>query len=59
MLKMEKEYQELYGDIPKGSIERLNVLLDSFSLKRQSLDIFKEIKRITSCGWSEYNYTIY
>lgn len=59
MLKMEKEYQELYGDIPKGSIERLNVLLDSFSLKRQSLDIFKEIKRITNCGWSEYNYTIY
>ena len=34
MLKMEKEYQEKYGNIPKDMLGRLNYLLSTFKTNR-------------------------
>ena len=33
MLKMEKEYNELYGDVPIDSLERIDYLLENKNLK--------------------------
>lgn len=60
MLKMERDYEEKYGDIPAGMLDRLDYLLHSFKsnkcLKGQL------INRLESCfhrKWKEIRYTIY
>lgn len=60
MLKMEKEYAEKYGDIPKDMIGRLNYLLSTFKSNRAFKG--KLFKRLDSCfkrKFNEINYTIY
>ena len=46
MLKMEKEYNELYGDVPIDSLERIDYLLENKNLKKSKLRVYDEIKRI-------------
>ena len=39
MNKLEKEYQELYGDIPSGNLERFDYLLSTLKNKRFKVSI--------------------
>lgn len=59
MLKMEKEYKELYGDIPKDSLERIDYLLKEMNLKLYKQNVFDTIKSIGKIGWKKLSYTIY
>ena len=56
---MEKEYEELYGDIPKLFGERLEYLLQTVNLSRCKQSIFKEIDRIRGIRWKDHKFTIY
>ena len=56
---MEKEYEELYGEIPKSFGERLEYLLQGINLSRCKQSIFKEIDRIRGIKWKEHEFTIY
>jgi Holliday junction resolvase RusA-like endonuclease len=59
MLKIEKEYNEKYGDIPSDSDERLNYLLRTINLKKSQKKINDEISRIKNIKWKTIKYTIY
>ena len=59
MLKMEKEYIEEYGDIPRDSLERIDYLLKDAKLNRCKLHVYDEIKRILGIKWKTISYTIY
>lgn len=59
MLKMEKEYNELYGDVPIDSLERIDYLLENKNLKKSKLRVYDEIKRILNIKWKKISYTIY
>ncbi len=59
MLKMEKEYNELYGNIPGDSLARIDYLLERSNLKRAKLNVYTEIKRILNINWKKISYTIY
>ena len=59
-MKIEKEYEERFGDIPISPEERMIALYKScrFPEKIQA-QVEKEIERIKSIPWGEYKYTIY
>ena len=59
MLKMEKEYLEEYGDIPKDSLERIDYILKENNLQRCKLRVYDEIHRILGIKWKTISYTIY
>lgn len=59
MLKIEKEYNEKYGDIPSDNIERFNYLLNTINLKRCKKNVTDEISRIMNVKWKKISYTIY
>lgn len=59
MLKIEKEYNELYGDIPKDYEGRLEYLLNKMNLKRFSEPVYKYMKKIRDIKWKDISYTIY
>lgn len=59
MLKPEKEYIDLYGDIPSDYEGRLEYLLNSMNLKRLSEPIYQFMKRIRDIKWKDISYTIY
>ena len=59
MLKMEKDYEKEYGDIPKDSLERIDYLLKDTNLHRCKLRVYDEIKRISKIKWKTISYTIY
>jgi Holliday junction resolvase RusA-like endonuclease len=59
MLKMEKEYNELYGDIPFDSLDRVEYLLQRSNLSRSRTKVYDEMKRINSLKWKTISYTIY
>ena len=59
MRKMEKEYIEEYGDIPRDSLERIDYLLKDAKLSRCKLNVYDEIKRILGIKWKTISYTIY
>lgn len=59
MLKIEKEYNELYGDIPYTNIERINYLLKDTNLQKCKVKVFDEIDRISHIKWKTIEYTIY
>lgn len=60
MLKIEKEYEEEYGDIPKDSYGRLDYLLSNIkstkSVKGKIIHIMREIRSIP---WDTVEYVIY
>lgn len=60
MKKIESEYNEKYGDVPRGTIERLDYLLKNIKLsdKNRSL-IFKKMRDVLDIKWNRVNFTIY
>lgn len=59
MLKMEKEYENEYGDIPRDSLDRIDYLLEGSKLHRCKLSVYDEIHRIVNIKWKTISYTIY
>lgn len=59
MLKIEKEYEEKYKDIPSSPTGRIGYLLNHINLSRYKESIFDRIKEISSIKWKKYEYTIY
>ena len=60
MLKMEKEYQEKYGNIPKDMLGRLNYLLSTFKTNRAFKGkLFESLDSCFQRKYKEINYTIY
>lgn len=59
MLKMEKEYKKIYGDIPNNSIERLDYLLKDIKLSKYKTSVFDLIKRNNNIKWKTLTYTIF
>lgn len=59
MLKMEKEYDEAFGDIPNDPIERIDYLLNSMHLNQCRMEINDEIHRLINIKWKHIGYTIY
>lgn len=59
-LKVEREYKEKYGDIPKDKKERFDYLLSTVKSTRSVKGkILSEIKRIRSLKWKSLSYTIW
>ena len=59
MLKMEKEYNELYGDIPPDYEGRLDYLIKDMKLNKFKVPIMKYLNRILKIKWNRLSYTIY
>lgn len=59
MTKMEKEYNELYGDIPRDYEGRLEYLLNQMNLSRLKKSVFHCLDRIQKIQWKTISYTIY
>jgi Holliday junction resolvase RusA-like endonuclease len=59
MMKMEKEYEKLYGDIPTDTVERMNYLLKDKNLHKSKLHVYDEVKRLLNINWKTISYTIY
>lgn len=59
MEKCEKEYKELYGDVPKDSLDRLSYLINSLNIKKNANTIFDRIKYISNIKWSKISFIIY
>ena len=61
MLRIEKEYQEMYGDIPLDYHQRLDILINRLKKKKRKkkLQIFEEIQRIDSIKWETYKIIVF
>lgn len=59
MLKVEKEYKELYGDIPDDRMAIMDIMLQGVNLKRQKKHVYDEINRITNIGWKTISFKIF
>lgn len=59
MLKPEKEYRELYSDIPNNLPERLQYIFQSHNFKNVKDKILPEMDRIKNITWNKLSYTIY
>ena len=59
MLKMEKEYEKEYGDVPKEFTSRIDELLKEANLSRYKIHVYEEVHRIFSNQWKTFKYTIY
>ena len=59
MKKIEIEYKDLYGNIPKDNTERLKHILDSMNLSNNSGQITKGIQRILNIKWKSLDFIIY
>ena len=59
MLKIEKEYNKLFGDIPKDYEGRLEYLINRMDLSRLKEPVYKYMKKIRDIRWKEISYTIY
>ena len=57
--KLEKEYDELYGDIPRDYEGRLEYLINQMNLKRLKEPVYEYMKKIRNIGWKDISYTIY
>ena len=59
MLKIEKDYNDIYGEIPKDYDGRLDYLLNKMNLKRFSEPVYEYMKKIRNIKWKTISYTIY
>lgn len=60
MFKIEKDYDELYGDIPSDYEGRLDYLLTNVVRPNKFKEtVYSYIKRISSIKWKTISYTIY
>ena len=53
MLTMEKEYNELYGDIPPDYEGRLDYLIKDMKLNKFKVSIIKYLDRILKIKWNK------
>jgi len=59
MLKIEKEYNSKYGNIPKDYLNRFDYLLNSLNLGKTKKNLTNEILRILDINWKFVTFTIY
>ena len=60
MKKIEKEYNDHYGSIPKDETERFAYLLKTLNLrKRASKSISTRIQELLNAKWASHNFTIW
>jgi Holliday junction resolvase RusA-like endonuclease len=59
MLKIEKEYNDIYGEIPKDYEGRLDFILDKINIKRLNEPVYEYMKKIRNIPWKNISYTIY
>ena len=59
MLKIEREYNENYGDIPKDYVQRLDSLMSDINYKREKRKLFDEVRRILSIKKKTVKFTMY
>ena len=59
MIKAEREYLELYGDIPKNREKRLDYLLSSIKSRSVKGKLISNMLRIMNIKWKEISYTIW
>lgn len=60
MLKMEKEYHETYGDIPKDYLGRLDYILSQVKTSKSVKGkLLSKIDRIRNIKWEKIEYTIF
>lgn len=60
MLKIEREYQEKYKDVPKDKFGRLDYILSKVKTKKSVKDkLIAGIERIQKIEWLQLEYTIY
>lgn len=58
MLQVEKEYNDLYGDIPDQFGSRLEYLLSIVNLTKCRQSIFDEMDRIRNIKWIHHHFVI-
>ena len=59
MKKIEREYIELYGEIPKEEGARFDYLMNEFCLKIKKPRILDKIHHIQNIHWSSLDFVIY
>jgi len=59
MIKIEKDYKDKWGDIPKDLQGRLDLLLISLKNRKTKKPISELIKSIKNIEWLSYKFTIY
>lgn len=59
MKKIEREYLNEYGDIPRDQLDRLNHLLNDVNLKRSKNTVYDLVLRNIHIPWKKISYTIY
>lgn len=59
MLKIEKEYNSKYGNIPKDYLNRFDYLINSLNLGKTKKNLTNEILRILDINWKFVTFTIY
>ena len=60
MKKIESEYLDTYGDIPRDSDKRFQKLLSELKLSKKAREmIFPKINHNLNMKWKEVNFTIY
>ena len=59
MKKIEREYQELYGRIPKDKDDRFEYMLIDLKLKTQRNKILDRIYHIRNIHWNDLDFVIY
>lgn len=58
-MNIQKEYNNLYGDIPKFNNERVEYLLRETNLSRSKLKVYDEVERINSIKWKKKSFILY
>lgn len=58
-MDIQKEYDNLYKDIPKYNNERIEYLLKDINLKRSKYKVYDEIKRINNIKWKSQSFILY
>lgn len=59
MLKIEKEYNNKYGEIPNDTCGRMSYLLENVNITKSNKRVTEEIQRINNIKWKTLRYTIY
>jgi Holliday junction resolvase RusA-like endonuclease len=55
-----QEYQEKYGNVPKGFFERFNFILNSFKLSTKDIEKLQQgVKKLLKTKWEELEFVVY
>ena len=60
MKKIERDYNEIYGDIPTDDVDRFQYILNNMNLSKKSREmIFPSIRKILGIKWETFDFTVY